>query len=112
MEATTNNRVPQFIFDLKNMLVTQFQDDINKLVLFGSVAKGKAKKNSDYDVLIVLNRDYDWKYKNKIIDLCYEIDLKHNVYIDSKIISVDELNNSIKGLHPIYKEALTEGITI
>lgn len=95
--------------ELKQLLVDNLGDDISEVVLFGSQLKGTAHQDSDVDVLIVLNSDYDWKKKREISDLCYEIDLKYGVFLDTQIISKNELENSIRGKHPIFVNALAEG---
>lgn len=99
-----------FLKEVKDLLVARFGEDIRDVVLFGSRAAGKEHKDSDFDVLIVLNSDYDWQYENKMISVLYEMELEHDIFIDSKIISVNELENTIKGKEPLYVEAIQEGI--
>lgn len=96
--------------ELRNLLATRFGDDIENVILFGSRAKGAAHKNSDYDVLIVLNRDYDWQYQGEIISVIYTLELKYDIFIDTKIISTYELRHTIRGKHPLYVDAVREGI--
>ena len=74
--------------------------------------KRTAEQFSDYDVLIILKNDYDWKYRRLISGLCYEIDLKYDIIIDSKIISLNELNHSIKGKDPLFLDAIKDGLHI
>jgi predicted nucleotidyltransferase len=95
---------------LKSSLVGRFGKDIREIILFGSRATGTAGKDSDYDVLVILNNDYDWRYRHKIISAIYVLELEYDVFIDAKIISTHELNYTIKGKHPIYADALREGI--
>lgn len=98
------------INELKLALVKQFDEDIKYVILFGSRAKGKAHKNSDYDVLIILNQNYDWIYEDKILSVVYALELKYDIFIDAKIISKNDLFHTIKGKHPLYQLALQEGI--
>jgi predicted nucleotidyltransferase len=102
-----DNRI--IIKELKQILVNKFDKDINDVILFGSQLNGTAHKDSDIDVLIILNSDYNWKKKKEINNLCYEIDLKYDVFIDAQIISLNELQNSIRGKHPIFINAIKEG---
>ena len=95
---------------LKSLLVARFGEDIREIILFGSQATGTAGKDSDYDVLIILNNDYDWRYRHKVISAIYELELEHDVFIDAKVISTHELNYTIKGKHPLYADALRGGI--
>lgn len=95
--------------DLKDNLQIQYQDSVKNVILFGSQAKGKAHSDSDYDILILLDRDYSGKDENKILDICYEIDLKYNIIIDAHLLSLKELT-SIRGKQPIFVNAINLGI--
>jgi predicted nucleotidyltransferase len=97
---------------LKDFLVARFGDDIREIILFGSRVSGRAGEDSDYDVLIILNRDYDWRYRHNIISAIYELELEYDVFIDAKIISTHELHYTIKGKHPLYTDAIREGIHV
>ena len=100
----------KIIKDLKKSLITEFGDNINSVILFGSQAQGKANEFSDYDFLIILKNQYDWKLKNKISDICYEIDLKYDILTDIHVISDYELNDTLRGCQTIFRNALKNGI--
>lgn len=95
---------------LKQLLVARFGTDIRDVILFGSRVTGVERDDSDYDVLIILNRQYDWRYRHKIISTVYEIELEYEVFIDAKLISYHELHHTIKGKHPLFTDAIREGI--
>ena len=96
--------------ELKNLLRANFGNDIRSVILFGSRATGEAHKNSDYDVLIVLNRNYDREYRLKITSVVLEMELKYDIFIDTKLISTHELYHTIKGKGPLYADAIQQGI--
>ncbi len=96
--------------ELKELLCANFGDDIKSVILFGSRATGEAHKNSDYDVLIVLNCDYDGEYRRKMTSVILDMELKHDIFIDTKVISTNELYHTIKGKEPLYVDAIQEGI--
>ena len=98
------------IRELKSVLAARFGEDIKDVILFGSRATGKAHKDSDYDVLIILKNEYDWEYRCRITKVVYDLELKYDIFIDKKIISEKELYRTIKGKHPIYQDAMQEGI--
>lgn len=91
--------------DLKNHLFTNYCNSVQDVILFGSHLYNNSNKFSNYDVLIVLNQAYSGQDENKILDLCYDIDLKHDIHI----ISTDELT-SIRGKQPLYANAIKSGI--
>jgi predicted nucleotidyltransferase len=100
----------KILSELKNKLVNELNDEIHEIILFGSHILNKDNDESDIDVLIVLKSTYNWKKKRMIRDVCYDIGLKYDVLIDSKIISNYELNNTPIGIHPLYKDAIENGI--
>ena len=79
------------------------------VILFGSQARDDSDNNSDYDVVIILDRNYSVRDENNILDLCYDIDLKYNKLIDIHILSTKELNSD-RGKQPIFLNAVKSGI--
>jgi predicted nucleotidyltransferase len=104
------NKKSNILSELKNILVAQFSDNIQDVILFGSRARKTAKPNSDYDIIVILKNNYDWKFKDKLFNICVDFEIQHNIFLDVKIISEFELSRTIRGLNPIYKEALAHGI--
>lgn len=100
----------QIIADIKNKLKHRFGKNLKSLILFGSQAWGQPNHASDYDILIVLSGQYDWKTENEISDICYDIDLKYEILTDTHIVSEDELQNTIKGYDPVFVNAIQKGI--
>ena len=95
--------------DLKLNLRAQYSDSVKDVILFGSQARDKANEFSDYDILILLNKDYSSKDENSILDICYDIDLKYNILIDVHVLSTNELMTR-RGKQPIFVNALKNGI--
>jgi uncharacterized protein len=95
--------------DLKKILIQQYPDSIENVILFGSQAKGLADKNSDFDILVLLDKKYSGKDENEILDICYEIGLKYDVFIDLHLLSIEELK-TIRGKQPIFINAIKSGI--
>jgi predicted nucleotidyltransferase len=97
--------------ELKGLLQDHFHDDINDVILFGSRATGSAREDSDYDVLIILNKDnYDWKYRDQICHLIYDLEIEYDMLIDMHIISTYELAHTLRGAQPLFINALKQGI--
>lgn len=99
----------KILIDLKKHLKQHYGDSITDIVLFGSQARGVSNEYSDYDILIVLDKDYSGKDENKILDLCYDIDLKHNILLDVHLISKKEITSQ-RGKQPIFINALKSGL--
>ena len=97
--------------ELRKLLTDTFPGQIEKIILFGSRAYGKAANDSDYDVLIVLKSGYNWRLKQSIQETCWEIDYKYDILTDVKIISAAELQ-TIRGKQPYITTALQDGIAL
>ena len=95
---------------LKQLLTKELGENILEVILFGSRLKKTSTAFSDFDVLIILKNDYDWNYKGLVRDLCFDISLQYDIVIDSKIISINELNHSPMGQDPLFQDAIKEGI--
>ena len=80
------------IAELRNVLKSRF-NDFRGLYFFGSQKKNIATAVSDWDFAIVFDRTIDWKFKDEVRDILYDMMLKYNIVIDSHIYSVSELRN-------------------
>jgi predicted nucleotidyltransferase len=63
-----------------------------KMVLFGSQARGDARPDSDWDLLVLLNKDksnFNEDYDNYAYPFA-ELGFKYSTYISAKIYSVKE----------------------
>lgn len=94
---------------LQKYLREHYGDSVKNVILFGSQAKGTCRAYSDYDILVLLDKDYSGKDENQILDFCYEISLRFNIIIDVHILSIKELQ-TIRGKQPIFINALETGI--
>ena len=101
----------KILTELRSLLTERFPDQIEKIILFGSRASGSPDIYSDHDVLIVLKSDYNWRLKQSIQEVCWEIDYKYDILTDVKVISLAELH-TIKGKQPYITNALQYGIAV
>ena len=106
----TKEERQKLIRNLKVVLRSYFGNNIQDVILFGSQANNTATEFSDYDILIILKEHYDWKYRKKINHTIYDLEIKDDVIFDMHLLSLYELNNTLKGAEPIYKKALKQGV--
>ena len=72
-----NPKLHSLLESIVNYLQTIYQEDLDKVILFGSQARGDATNNSDIDILIVLKHPFFYyqevqKISEFISDLCLE----------------------------------------
>jgi predicted nucleotidyltransferase len=89
--------------EVKQTLQQIYQDKLSDVILFGSYAIQKANQNSDIDILIVLNYEYDLdqeiaRTSHAIAFLC----LEHDTLINRLFMS--------KSYYQTHKSALVRNI--
>lgn len=67
-------------------------EDILKIILFGSVARGDDTEESDIDILIISN--YESKIEPKISDEVFNIIANYNEYISAQVMSEKVFNET------------------
>jgi predicted nucleotidyltransferase len=101
----------KILHELKRILQDRLGEDIQEVILFGSRLYGKVNKSSDYDILIITKQKPDLKQKRMISEICYDIELQHNILIDSHLISEPEMN-TLRGKQPIFQKAVRKGFHV
>ncbi|KZX11481.1 nucleotidyltransferase domain-containing protein [Methanobrevibacter filiformis] len=67
--------------------------EIEKIILFGSVARGDDNKDSDIDILIITSKKSDKrKIKGDVYSKTFDILMKNGEYISAKIKSLNHYN--------------------
>ena len=85
--------------------------EIEKIILFGSVARGDDTKDSDIDILIITKNDEDeLKIEDDIHDKTFDILLETQEYISLKFRSIEHYNKYIT--FSFYTNIEREGVTI
>lgn len=80
------------------------------LILYGSRARGDAKKESDWDLLIVTSKKRDLWFENKIRDKIYDVELEYLQAVSAIILNDKEWDNM--QITPFYKNVVREGKTL
>jgi predicted nucleotidyltransferase len=77
--------------------------DVVGLYLFGSRANNTFNEDSDYDIAIILKEEVDWRVKDKVSGVVYDIMLEHDIIIDSHIFTKNEIESPITPLRESIK---------
>ena len=81
--------------------------NIERIILFGSVARGEAGKKSDIDILVVWNGNEDEGWR-KMTGLAFDILLETKEYISVKVVVSDDM----KSQNPFINNVIKDGIEI
>ncbi len=85
-------------------------DKTAEIILYGSRARGDYRRDSDWDILILLNCSVDEELKEKIRDELFEIELETEQAISSIIQSKKKWNNL--GKTPFHQNIEKEGVLL
>lgn len=97
--------------ELKESLKKLCGDQILKIVLFGSRARGDFDEDSDIDIALIV-RELTPKLKDKILDNVAEFELKHDVVLSVIILSEEDFNHLKERERRIALDIEREGIPL
>lgn len=96
----------------KIIRVINENDPDSEVYLYGSQARGDAKKISDWDLLILLNRqNIPFDIETKFMDELYEIELETGEIISPLIYTKNDWNIN-HSLTPLFENIQKEGVRI
>lgn len=107
-KALTAEQLQALSQDLKQALTELYGDRLNRIVLYGSYARGDFHAESDVDYMVILNDD-DVKAGKEIrymVDRVYDLSDEHHTLISVKPVSLKKYLHSDLFL---YQNARREG---
>jgi predicted nucleotidyltransferase len=113
-----NENEQQALSEYKDLLLRRFPQQVERLVLFGSKARGDSVASSDTDVLVVLRKrteptkegfypfgstDPTWR---EIVGTTFDLLMKYNVNIAPTVIGTNEYEEHSPLMAHIKKEGI------
>jgi predicted nucleotidyltransferase len=93
----------------KIKLIVKEKAPFAKVYLYGSRVRGTAKEDSDWDVLILLQKEkITREIEEGIFDPLYDLELDTGEIISPMIYSEQEWNNKYR-ITPFYQNVMREG---
>ena len=80
---------------------------LERLILFGSVARESHSATSDIDILAVIREADEAAIEEQLREIAYEVMLEYGVVFSIQGITESTLEN--RSDHPFFKRALSEG---
>ena len=87
----------------------RYEDKIEDIVLFGSVARGEAGEESDIDILIVTKKE-DFRLRRALIGIAFDILLETGENISVKALSKDEFERHKN--FSFLRSVISEGVKV
>lgn len=100
----------QALNELIDKLKRRYKNQLLDIKLFGSKVRGDFDAASDIDVFIVFDCDVDWKFKDQIYALIFDIDLKYDVLISARIYSKKKLIEKRMQALPFIQNVQEHGV--
>jgi len=102
--------ITEVVQKCRTTLESHYGSQFKGLVLYGSVARNRAGRASDIDLLVLLSKPFDYfRELRRIIDLLYPIQLDTDRLISAKPAPRDEFD---EGSIQLYRNAKREGILL
>jgi uncharacterized protein len=86
--------------------------ELEGAILFGSKARGDDDRYSDIELLLVTSRSLHWREEKAVVDLLFDVGMKHGVIFSPLFVSSEEWNGGLFTEFPVYKEIIRDGATI
>ncbi|WP_456474667.1 nucleotidyltransferase domain-containing protein [Candidatus Pyrohabitans sp.] len=93
------------------LIKEKYGDEIEKIILFGSFARGENVEESDIDVLIITKVE-NFKLRREILGLAFDLLMETGEYISAKVISRKDYEKLIKMRTSFIKNIVDEGVVV
>lgn len=105
--------VRDLIYEFSKDMHRLFGQDLSKIIVYGSYARGDYEKDSDVDVMILVKSSEEVirKYRDQVSDCAFEYLIKYGIDISPVIKNEEHFNYWVDNL-PYYRNIRDEGVVI
>ena len=108
-----NPKLKTIIENLISKLTEKYLSEIHSIILFGSYAKGTATKQSDIDLMFIINNLKNKDLRESIDRECASVQYSHNIKVSPLITNIEELKKMLKAKElNVGKEVKEYGISL
>lgn len=97
--------------ELKTALEPFLGDRLQRMILFGSMARGDSRDDSDIDVAVVIRR-LTRELKHEVLDRVAEVELKHLMPVSVLVFSEEEFDRLKRRERRIALDIEREGVPL
>jgi len=97
------------LIEFVNVALEKYGEKIESIILFGSVARGEGKGDSDIDILIV-TKEEDFRLRRALIGIAFDILLETGENISVKALSKDEFERGKN--FSFLRNVILEGVKV
>lgn len=92
-------------------VLEQFRDSIERIILFGSVARNEADEDSDVDLLIV-TKEKDISLIRGITDISFDVLLEFGCDISPKVYGLEEVEKQSRIQTPFFWTIKNDSVVV
>jgi predicted nucleotidyltransferase len=85
---------------------------MEKVILFGSKARGDSDESSDIDLLLITTNPLHWREEKAIVDMLFDLGMEYDVVFTPLFAALEEWNRGIFREFPVYKDIVEEGAVV
>ena len=105
-----SEQLKRILSELRARLTKLYGDRLERLILYGSHARGEAKTESDIDVLVVLKGTVRrWEESQRTSEIRADISLRNNAVVSCMYVSMDGYQNDDE---PLLENVRREGVAV
>lgn len=110
---TMPEMVHNIVYKFAQQIREIYGDSLKKVVVYGSYARGDYQKNSDIDIMILVDaNDTEIKQRfNSVCDLAFDYELEYGIVI-SPLVKNEEHFMKWSETLPFYRNVKQEGVTV
>lgn len=101
----------QILQELVEGILRTMPEQPDRIVLYGSVARGTQTEESDVDVALIMNGQLDNQTEDKLSDFIVDMNLKYEKVFSVIDIDVEQFRKW-ENILPFYKNVKKEGIVL
>lgn len=106
-----NKKEKEALKNFRAKIEKLLSDNLLEIKLFGSKARGDARKYSDLDVIVVISSG-DWHTSDIVYEMATDILLETGVCVSQKVITKEEYNHLQNAENLFLKNVIREGIAV
>lgn len=109
----TRSELQIVLNEVKNASQQLYGDKLNRIILYGSYARGDNTEESDIDIMIVLNCDADEirELRGVTAEMASDISLEREVFLSVLLRDKKHFEDNLDFL-PFYKNIEKEGVAV
>jgi len=83
-----------------------------RLILYGSRARGDAHEDSDYDLLVLVDRQVDMSLERAIVDRLVPLEVRMGKALTALIYNRSQWDSALHRAMPLHQNVMREGVAI